>query len=84
MLWHSDVLKLINPEIKYGKTQAGGTRITIDGYSYCKHYRTGSKTVWRCSNANFRKCRAKIATVANNSAEVKFNFVAHNHPRKWF
>ncbi|KXJ74237.1 hypothetical protein RP20_CCG014096 [Aedes albopictus] len=55
----------------------------IDGYSYCKHYQTGAKIIWRCSMANTRKCRAKICTTANNE-EVKYNFVSHNHPPKWF
>lgn len=57
-------------------TYKGKTLITIGGYKFCFHRKSGSKTRWRCSSGQHQGCKAVIFTV--DKIIIKMNNI-HNH-----
>uniref|UniRef100_A0A2H1VPW3 SFRICE_004116 n=1 Tax=Spodoptera frugiperda TaxID=7108 RepID=A0A2H1VPW3_SPOFR len=57
-------------------SRTGNNLITIGGYSFCYHRKTGLKTRWRCSTNQHKGCKAVIFTVDNTIIKINNN---HNH-----
>lgn len=61
--------------LEYIKSSRGGNLLVVDGFTFRREKNITTKTIWRCTEYDMRKCRARCHTEGENIVKLS----AHSH-----